>query len=411
MCLPQDGPRRDSSERRFDCKDVTDKDDTDNYNDDSVIALLPNSQRSNETPSSASDAATPKRLRLALVVLLAGVGAIWLVSAAGSLTHVLPTSSNSRARSSPVAQETILNELGWLGTMDNLRHELVAADHNLKKHFKEQTALKATHVNVTEFCDLIDYALDVVGVRGVFFELFNNAKNFIPKDKKCVKKGHGVGCGIEDIWWLQHYVGATTAEKLLRDGSLLLDPITGERINNAKAFMTELHHMQEQLYTAKMSFHAQHAFIWHYLTATMPDLDAYPIELANDFCGDYTYNNKKAKSAHKLIGSECYHGFGHGVFMVLAIRQTKGWDNFTARKQFRPGGEFVPTHETVCAGFEICRSAPTDTDAPLHFCHGGIRHSYRLLNKKWINNAEELDALFEAQRKMCEAEAGIEVQN
>jgi len=342
-----------------------------------------------------------------LMVLLAGVGALWMASVAGALTHIMPTSSASQTRSAPITQDNMLHELGWLGTIDRLRNELRAIDKNMKKHYKKQTAIESTHVDITELCDLIDNALDVVGVRGVFFELFNNAKSFIPKDKKCIKKGHGVGCGIQDIWWLQHYVGATTAEKLLRDGSLLLDPLTGERINDAKGFMTELHLMQQQLYTAQMSFHSQHAFIWHYLTATMPDLDAYPVELANDFCGDYMFDNKKAKSAHKLIGSECYHGFGHGIFMVLAIRQTNGWDNFTARKQFRPGGDFVPTHETICEGFKICRTAPTETDAPLHYCHGGIRHSFRLLNKKWVNNAEELDALFEAKREMCEAEAGL----
>jgi hypothetical protein len=125
--------------------------------------------------------------------------------------------------------------------------------------------------------------------------------------------------------------------------------------------------------------------------------------LANDFCGDYTFNNVRAKSAHKLIGSECYHGFGHGIFMALAVRQTDGWDDFTARRQFRPNAAFVPSDETVCAGFKICRTAPTETEQPMHFCHGGIRHSFRLHNSKWLHNGEELDVLFEKQKAHCEA--------
>jgi hypothetical protein len=336
------------------------------------------------------------------MLLLTGVGVVWMVIISVGLKQLLPASLlASDTRSTPILHESLLDELGWLGAIESLRQDLVAISVEMEQYEKAQVAAESEFIDITPLCDLIDYALDAVGVRGVYFELFNDLKWYIRKDKNC--DSHGVGCGIHDIWWLQHYVGATTAEKLLRDGSLLLDGITGERVNDAASFMREIHLKQQLRYTAKMSFHAQHAFIWHYLTATMPDLDAYPIELANDFCGNYTLNNIRAKSAHKLIGSECYHGFGHGVFMALAVRQIDGWSDFTARRQFRPNAAFVPSDKLVCEGFRICRTAPTETEQPLLYCHGGIKHSFRLHNSKWLHNGEELDVLFAKQKQHCEA--------
>lgn len=409
MCLPQEDDKQSSTRTVTDGYDFgyQDVDAGDDKQKGVCSALLTKATRSNEKSSSSKEVSSTKKVRVSTVVLLTGASLVWMVIVAMGLRHILPASSlaSDTRRSTPYVHENMLDELGWLGTIESLRQDLVAMSADMKQYEKAQVAAKSEFIDITPLCDLIDHALDVVGVHGVFFELFNGLKWYIRKDKHC--DSHGVGCGIHDIWWLQHYVGATTAEKLLRDGSLLLDGITGERIHDAAGFMREIHLKQQLLSNGKMSFHAQHAFIWHYLTATQPDLDAYPLELANEFCGDYTLNNVKVRSAHKKIGNECYHGFGHGIFMALATRQIDGWENFTARRQFRPNAAFVPTHETVCAGFRVCRTAPTETEAPLHFCHGGIRHSYRLLNSKWLRNGEELDALFDAQKANCEKIDGI----
>ena len=223
----------------------------------------------------------------------------------------------------------------------------------------------------------------------------------MPKSKPHNCSKHGEDCHANDIWWLNHYAGAVTAEKLLRDGSLLLDGVTGERLDDAVTFMKEIHRIQRQRYSGLMSFHAIHAFIWYYVAATMPDLNTYPTQLAEDFCGDYLLKDKKTKSAHKKLGIECYHGFGHAIFFLLALRQKNGNSStINARTQFRPKGGFVLKDEAVCKGFHICYGASNVTKNPILRCRGGMKHSAWLFSKK-LKTHDGMESYFNDRERRC----------
>jgi hypothetical protein len=343
------------------------------------------------TPNKSS----PSSKRWILVVLLMLMVGVVMIFVALGLLHALQDLNATRATRS-VHGNSPISKLGWLNTIEELRLKLAAVSADMKNNNTESQV-----VDITPLCDLIDYALETVGVRGVYFELFEGLEYYIPEDENCIYHiGHGVGCGWHDIWWLKHYFGAYTAEKLLQDGYLLLDRTTGEKLDNAVSFMHELHKMQERPYTGDMSFHAEHGFIYHYLTATQPDLKSYPLELADQFCGDYLIKNKRSHSASKNIGSECYHGFGHAVFTVVATRQLGEFDHFTARRQFRPNGGFVLSDEAICQGFEICKDAPDIKWVPLKYCHGGFKHSQQLFSKEF-NEQEARDEFFDAHQKRC----------
>jgi hypothetical protein len=301
------------------------------------------------------------------------------------------------------AGNDLLHRLGWVGTLEYFRQKLIVVSDQMEKENKQAKKQRTLSqvMDISPLYDLIDLALDAIGVRGVFFELFENVDGwYIEEDENCIQgKGqHGTGCGPQDSWWLWHYTGAIAAEKFLTDGSLRLDGVSEDRLESATAVVKEIHHMQELRYTGEMSFHGEHGFIWHYLTVVEPDLTAYPVEMADAFCGGYLINNVRSEAAHKNIGSECYHGFGHGLFSVLAVQQIDGQDKYTARRQFRPQGGFQLNDESMCKVFEICETSPHDMARS--YCYGGIKHSTQLLNKKWTYKPVR-DAFFEAHRKLC----------
>ena len=240
---------------------------------------------------------------------------------------------------------------------------------------------------------------DFLGI-SLCFELFLGIDRYIEWDDNCDEDiGHGVGCGAQDPWWLQHYVGIVTADLLVQNGQVLLDGTTGERIYDGVSFMKELHRLQEFTFTGQMSFHAEHGFMLHYIAATMPDVTTYPVELINSFCGDYLINNIRSKAAHKNIGSECYHGFGHAVFAVVSSRQL-GHSKINARMQFRPNGGFALTNKAICEAYKLCEDAPANSWIPQKFCFGGFQHSAQLLNEN-INDPDKRDAYFDEHKKRC----------
>uniref|UniRef100_A0A6U5KEB2 Uncharacterized protein n=1 Tax=Grammatophora oceanica TaxID=210454 RepID=A0A6U5KEB2_9STRA len=278
------------------------------------------------------------------------------------------------------ATDAIL-ELGWSAVIEDFRKELGAISLNLKTN-KSKALLSDVNGmgDVSPFYGVIDNALDTIGVRGVFDDAFDGMQWYFPKELKSCS--HGIGCKWEGFWWVMHYVGAITAEKLFNDGSLLVDPFTGERVYDGVSFMKELHRIQEKEYTGEMSFHSEHAFIWHYVAKTMPDLDSYPVELTNEFCGEYLLHGHRSHSARKTIGLECYHGFGHAIFFVHALRQIgANPDDLTAMRQFRPKGGFQLSNDVFCDAYRVCLGAPNTTTQPRKRCVGGIRHSTKLLWK------------------------------
>uniref|UniRef100_A0A7S1YCQ1 Uncharacterized protein n=1 Tax=Grammatophora oceanica TaxID=210454 RepID=A0A7S1YCQ1_9STRA len=192
---------------------------------------------------------------------------------------------------------------------------------------------------------------------------------------------HGIGNVWYGWFWLVHYTGAVTADKLVTEGSLLLDGSTGEHLTDAVSFVREIQRIQKQTWADEMSFHAIHAFIWHYVARTIPDLDKYPTQLATEFCGEYVVDDFRSKPARKSIGSECYHGFGHAVFYSLALRQLGVQSHeIDVRTQLRPGGGFQLSDEIFCEAYKLCAGAPnaTITTLPRKRCIGGVRHSTKL---------------------------------
>lgn len=348
----------------------------------------------------------------------------------------------------------IILKKGWPGAMEEWRKDFVALvvklDDEEEAHPKRT---KTQFVDTSLVYDKIEQALDTFGMRAVYSTLFQDLEYYFPEDWDYIWDDdssssssseddddycdeHGIGCTWLDLWWLYHYVGAISAEKLLSSGSLLLDGITRERVYDGIAVMKEIHRLQERPYASVMSFHAEHGehalclmcltrcflrvssdysyspfpfvslgFIWYYTVATMPNLHEYPTQLANDFCGDYLTNKVRSESAGKSIGYECYHGFGHAVYTVVAMRQIQqDVANYTARTQIRPHGGFALTDESFCETQRMCATAPNTTTSPQKACYGGIRHSYKLFSNtlpKFKDKYENRDFFAELDETVC----------
>ena len=290
-----------------------------------------------------------------------------------------------------------------------------------------------TFVDIGSFCDVVETALDTVGIRGVYMELLetqqfavaltaaarakgilhlhidqqhngqdgntqpsfsimgiNNSTN---NDPKSITNEYCAGC----LWWLRHWTGAITADKLLRDGSLLLDSSTGERIQAPAALFKEIQHIQRMPYADLMSFHAQHGFAWHYVVLTRPWLDEYPLDLAEAWCGDLLYRNEYVEDLHTGISRNCRHAFGHATFYALFMRETGGLDHFSVRQQFQPRGGYFLSDESLCEGIKICHGAPSNLS--VGSCMEGFRHSVRLAS---IMKANMTDYVNKLEAEKCE---------
>jgi hypothetical protein len=325
-------------------------------------------------------------------------------------------------------------------TIDQLRFDIATVSIEMMQKDTIQEARKSQLVDIGPFADLVELALDTFGVRKVYTELFETqqfaetvtaaarakgggwSEEFsvqmfkkpgtqpgfhytgIPNDRKFLRyQGSCTGC----LWWLRHWLGAVTADKLLRDGSLRLDegdaPSEKEnRLYDAASFMEELHVIQRSEHPDLVSFHAMHGFVWHYVTLTRPDLDAYPLDIAQDFCGEYLYRDAPVPELGDDIGQDCRHAFGHAVYFVLAVRETVG-SSFSVRDQFRPADGFVLSEESMCEGYRICKGAPSKTMRAQ--CTGGMRHSYHLLSDN--DTSAEVKRALDEQETRCEENSHV----
>lgn len=282
------------------------------------------------------------------------------------------TTSSKGKVSMQVSPSRMVQKLGWIETVQYFQEQLGQESKKLNRRWHDAilSEPRSKTMEIESLCTLIDFALDTLGVRGVILELFsyNLAKYHIKDDafekkekslcNKATNKHHGVGCGMHTIWWLDHYVGATMADELVRDGKLLLDGSINSRdkknyVHSSVEFMTELHRLQERVYLPNdHSFHMSHGFVWQYVLMTQPDLQSYPVELASQFCSKYLGSHRKTGkgSAIKSIGAECYHSFGHAVFALVASRQEakEGTKLVSARTQFTPMSGFQLSDEAIC---------------------------------------------------------------
>lgn len=236
--------------------------------------------------------------------------------------------------------------------IDQARLDIATASIDMMVEDTIEAAEKSQSIDISPFYDLVDDALDRFGVRGVYMDLFESHK-FIKALEKVAKKGntrkfnvsvsHDDGSGqpimeyssipndrtfyhMKTIcsgckWWLDHYVGAITADKLLQEGSLLLDEVTMDRVYDAPSFMKEIQRIERLDDSDIMVFHAQHGFTWQYLARKKPMLDSYPLEEAEAFCGDLLYTSEYVNHVSNDMARECRHGFGHGVYYVIARQQ------------------------------------------------------------------------------------------
>ena len=382
-----------------------------------LVALVEGAANHKSVPRKARlSSSCRNRLRASIVatviaVLVAIVTRACLFSSSNTTES---TFTSKQTTTTPIKMAPILQNEGWIGAMEHYRQELAILAKNFQKVQDEYT--QDTLTDITPIYHYLSTAMDIFGFRAVSNDLFQNIEWYFPKDwyrskhtssKRC--DGHGIGCEAYDLWWLWHYMGAIASEKLLQQGHVVLDGVTQQHITTPKQVMDELHRIKKQPFATKVSFHVEHGFIWHYLATTRPNLEEYPVDLAEEFCGEYLQDNHYSASAHKNIRWECFHGFGHGVFMAVAKRQAglsqSNNNSTTMTTVFRPKGGFELTNDNFCKAFEICSGAPSDVnDVPIKACTSGIKHSYWLFSKELSKSQsrKKSEAFFEdLEKRVC----------
>jgi hypothetical protein len=209
-------------------------------------------------------------------------------------------------------------------------------------------------------------------------------------------------------------------EKLLLEGTILWDSVEMESVQSPSELLHRIHATQDELRktVGDMSFHAQHALLWHYVAATLPDLDKFPADVTKEFCGDYyAYNIVNAPNANKRIGYECFHGMGHAIYYVVVrqqLYQQQASKGLSARIQFRPSAGLVLTPESWCKIYKYCQ---TDLDQVEGYtedvadrCIGGARHSVRIFapddDMRWHHSTptKERNEYFDLEMEKCRAQ-------
>ena len=298
-------------------------------------------------------------------------------------------------------------------------------------------------IDISPLYDIIDSAIDRVGVMVLYFMVFDGSDLnwwFLdhPEEEKwdCWKTHGSNDCDEYEPWWFFHYIGVITADKLLRErkeddasNGILWDAWTGERVTSAAKLLQKIHTSQESLpLVDDMSFHAEHAIIWHYVVSKKPNMKTFPAHYAKSLCGsdNYAFEDVQVHPATKYIGYECFHGFGHAAYYAVARRQVleaaeqqqqqqqqqqaeKGSSRnnqqhqhhgrllklkeVSAKVQFRPSAGLVLTPKSWCDLYELCHGAATMAKEEGYAidveqrCMGGAEHSLRIFSpekdKRW----------------------------
>lgn len=205
-------------------------------------------------------------------------------------------------------------------------------------------------IDIGKFADLVDECLDAIGVRGCYDDVFNvyalavalndgfAEKGLSPDIVAIMKDGHqgpytttpgrlpgqerGVKALKVEFWW-PHWLGALTADKLLRDGgSLRLSKDSNKRID-AVGYFQEIYQMTSQRkYPDILPYHAVHGFWWQYIASTRPNIDEYPTDLYESFCEPWMEGSEELDFNDFVQDSmwrECRHGVGHAIFYTMIV--------------------------------------------------------------------------------------------
>lgn len=216
-----------------------------------------------------------KRQRLWLLLSCFLVAIFVALFVGFSKSRSLLSAHEDTEKSKPAAaqrKDVIFHKYGWEEAVHQYRLVLTEAAVKMKQQHLQQddetiiTDEDSYLVNIKPFHDIISLGLDTFGVIPMYSEVFHDIEWYFPekwyrpksnkKEARC--NWHGIGCEYYDLWFIWHYVGVVSAEKLLQEKSLLLDSITGKRLSNAVELMDVIHALQERPFVTRMSFHAQH---------------------------------------------------------------------------------------------------------------------------------------------------------
>jgi hypothetical protein len=356
--------------------------------------------------------------RQRLVWFVCCLGATALLAVASSIiisaTHNNSTTTTVTQRPSTkttIVLPSLLQKLGWMDTVEYYRSEIVKVSHIMYEQDQEGEQMKIKMINDGQWNNLNDYekytvdisplydivmeAVDTIGVKGLVFDVFTPELNEyydIMESPKCLgSELHGYDCAYYGVWWFYHSTGAILGEKLVNDGQLLWDPMTGEYSNDFFDLQNRIHEREELPFSWEMSFHVQHGLLWYYALYYMPDMTEFPTQLVYDFCGKWVHNNTVLANG-KQIGFSCAHGFGHMVFNVVANRQINpdGQYPLSARRQVKANSGFELDHDSLCQIRRICSKAKEmgeewEKDSKEYVtnagdrCDGGAIHSMKLM--------------------------------
>ncbi|KAG7337484.1 hypothetical protein IV203_030598 [Nitzschia inconspicua] len=362
-----------------------------------------------------------------------------------------------------------LQQRGWMQTIIDYRLELAKIANEMEtldesKTRQEEYKYQVRHYqnytfDISPIYNVLRSAIDTVGVRGVIFDILNDEYDYFlyyPHSPQydCFKShGVGVDCTAFDTWWMYHFTGATIADHFLdsiRNGNrnnneqehdkrtgILWDGITNQRFTSMEGLIREIQKYQRLPYVNSASFHAQHAIIWQYLAQAYPDIQEYPSQLADTLCRSNADSGPRyARTVGKGIDHECYHGFGHAVFYVVAKRQMKlqqqqkrmivndptvpsknfpfptTTPSISARLQVRPSSGFELTKEAMCQVYALCKGAIRSYDDKdkedeypyskgVRVCLEGVVHSVRLFSDTRHNKKETVAYVMEEMHR-CE---------
>jgi len=373
-----------------------------------------------------------------------------------------PVFNNSNNNSS----SNMLQELGWMQTVMEFRTKFtnVAWDMDELLHKKQtqqefQRQVQQFHnytFDISPLYDVVQQALEVLGVRGVLFDVLNDEYDHYlyytekrPKFPCLVSHGVGKECGPDESWWFYHYTGAIIADYFLNDlrqhndndkktpRGILWDGSTGTRFTDMADLLHAIQRLQGSRYVNSASFHSQHAIIWQYVAETLPTLSRYPSELADKFCG--MVHGGFARTVGKGVNHECYHGFGHAMFYVVAKRQMKRdmmmaqqqqqqqkqakqldfpteTPSTSARIQVRPNSGFELDKPAMCQVFQLCKDAQRSSDDDesrypfskgIRVCLEGVVHSVRLFSDTRHDKEETIRYVLDEMDRCAKEMAGV----